>query len=98
MPVPTGIASLSYEGALLDGEPLAEYFSSVFINMRHDKREISAKDPMVDLEDRIIDFRKPILVSGYVKDADLLSLNLFGFEILGENRAMLDRASIRRAR
>jgi hypothetical protein len=90
MAVPTGIHGLSFESGLLDGEPIAEWFTAVWIGMRHSDREFTKQSPVQDPEDRIIEFRLPVLSSGYVKSADEVGLALFGFEVLGKDREMLD--------
>ena len=88
--VPTGIGSLTMEANILDGDPVSEFFHATFIGQRMEYRD-STKTLGDDPEDRVIDFRAPILITGYTKSADEIDvLVLFIFHLLGQGREIFD--------
>ena len=82
MNVPNGLVSLVQEGNVMDGEPGNEWFSATFIGMSPANRDNTLLR-LETLEDRIIDFRTPILLTGYHIGKDEVFFSLGPFHLLG---------------
>ena len=67
----------------------SEYFSIAFRGMAPD-RIMDTLRTNSDPEDRIMDFRPPIMITGYTKHDDVIDMQVLGFSILGSGREILD--------